>query len=129
MNLDEIFGPQDAYGKDAEALRLLGLKTNGFGRDWTDLGTVVVEEADPDGEYGPRPAATVKVEVSSMPVLFWRFTITRPRDESTTVDGKVVGVYEPLEKFVMSTGSGTFCEYYPMAEMVAMNMVGLEVSA
>lgn len=114
----------DAYDADLKALADLGLRTTDFDYVWTDLGTVTVQEAEPDGEYGPRPAATVKVEVSAMPAQFWRFTVTRPRDEADTLPGgRVVGVYEPVQVRVVTTGSGRFTDYWPVARMLAENML------
>jgi len=124
-----IFGEKQVayrHNGDQEAMEELGLRTAGFARDWTALGTVVVHAAEPEGEYGPRPAATIDVEVSAMPAMFWRFTITRPHDGAETVDGKVRGIYEPLERFVMKTGSGGFTTYWPIAKMIAENMLTVE---
>lgn len=104
------------HNGDHNLLSSLGLKTSGFERDWTDLGTVVVQEAD-DNEYGHLPAATVKVEVSALPAQFWKFTISRPID-----DGKS----EDVEVFEMHTGTGGFTDYWPMAKAVADNMISLE---
>jgi hypothetical protein len=115
-----------SYHEDAALMAKLGLKTGPFGRDWTDLGTVIVQEAEPDGQYGPRPESTVKVEVSAMPAQFWKFTIIRPKDDAKTVNGKVIGIYEPLEKFVVRTGSGSFSQYWPTAEMIAHNTMCVE---
>jgi hypothetical protein len=114
------------YNGDKALMEQLGLRTWNFERKWTDLGTVTVQEAEPDGEYGPRPAATVKVEVSALPAQFFRFTVTRPRDESEVVDGKVRGIYEPLERFVLRTGSGGFSKFWPMAKAVAEDMLTID---
>lgn len=117
----------DAYESDRALLESLGLRTQDFGRDWTDLGTVTVEEAEPRNEYGPRPAATVRVEVAALPAQFWRFTVTRPRDESETLpDGRVRGIYEPVETRVVTTGSGNFGEYWPAAKMIAQHVLDVE---
>jgi hypothetical protein len=120
-------GLMRAYSWDEPLMRVLGLRTTGFEREWTDLGTVTVEEAEPEGEYGPRPAATVKVEVLALPAQFWRFTVTRPRDEAETVDGEVRGIYEPVEIRVITTGSGSFSEYWPSARLVASHCLNVEV--
>lgn len=114
-----------SHNGDAELMRSLGLAT-AFGRDWTNLGIVTVEEAEPEGEFGPRPAALIEVEASAMPAQFWRFTIVRPRDDAETVGGKVRGVYAPMERFILSTGSGGFGDYWPMAQAVARNMATVE---
>lgn len=111
---------------DVGLLISLGLRTTDFQREFTDLGTVIVEEAEPDGEYGPKPASTVKVEVAAMPAQFWRFTVTRPQDNSELVNGKVRGIYEPVEIFILSTGSGRFSEYWPIAKRVAENMLDIK---
>lgn len=126
----DVFGASSAYthNGDHDLLASLGLKTDDFGREWTPLGTVVVQEAEPNGEFGPRPAATVDVEVSALPAQWWRFTISRPRDDSETVDGEVRGIYEPLERFVMTTASGGFTTYWPIAKLIAEHMLYIERS-
>lgn len=114
----------NAYERDRALMESLGLTTSGFERGWTDLGTVTVQEAEPDGEYGPRPASTVRVEVCAMPAQFWRFTVTRPKDGAETLpDGTVVGVYEPLEVREVTTGSGAFSTYWPVAKRLAEHML------
>ena len=125
-------GYSSAYISDRALLESLGLKVDGFGRDWTDLGTVEVREADTENEYdcltGPRPAATVKVEVSAMPAQFFRFTITRPQDfvmDDAEAPRGFRAVYEPVEVFEMSTGSGNFSAYWPMAKAIAENMLSV----
>lgn len=125
MSSTFIDGPVHAYkhNGDERLLKELGLRTTNFGRDWTDLGTVVVYEEEPEGEYGPMPATTVKVEVSAWPAQFWQFTITKPSDDSEVIDGKVIGKYFPIQRFVLSTGSGSFCEYWEVAKLFAQNMV------
>lgn len=115
-----------AYSHDRDLMLSLGLQVDGFAREWTHLGTVTVHPANPDGEYGPKPGTTIEVEVSAFPAHFWRFTITRPRDEAKVVNGKVVGVYTPVERFVMTTGSGGFKDYWNMAMAVAENRVNVE---
>lgn len=116
-----------AYSSDEALLQSLGLRTTDFGGGWTNLGTVVVEEAEPDGEFGPRPASTVRVEVQALPAQFWRFTVIRPRDACETLpDGSVRGTYEPLEVRVVTTGSGTFTEYWAVAAMVAHHLLDIE---
>lgn len=109
----------------------LGLRTTGFGRDWTDLGTVTVSEAETENPYdsptGPKPATTVKVEVSALPAQFWRFTVERPRDETEDVaGGGFRAIYEPMERFVITTGSGGFTNYWPIAKAVAEHLVNIE---
>lgn len=128
----DIFGDTfDAYSGDKGLMASLGLRTWGFKHEWTDLGTVVVEEADTENEYncptGPRPAATVKVEVSAMPAQFWCFTVTRPRDEVKHLDdGSWHSVYEPVERFEVKTGSGSFSEYWPMAKALAQHTLTVQ---
>ena len=130
-----LFGPTNAYrhNGDHELLESLGLRTWNFGREWTNLGTVIVREAETANEYhcatGPRPATSVRVEVSAIPAQFWRFTITRPRDE--TVDDASVeygfrSVYEPVEVFEITTGSGGFGGYWDIARAVAEHMVDIK---
>jgi hypothetical protein len=128
MSIDRLLnGPWSAYADDVALMEKLGLRTTDFGREWTDLGTVTVQEAEPNDEYGPRPASTVKVEVSAMPAQFWRFTVTRPKDDAeVTADGKVRGIYEPLEIRVITTGSGSFTRYWPVAEMMAEHCLDVE---
>lgn len=95
-----------AYTHDGswELMRSLGLKTN-FDREWTDVGTVVLDE---DWKWGPYTAQRnergrfisrprVKVEVSAVPAQFYRFTISRVSE----IDGA-------REVFEMRTGSGSF---------------------
>lgn len=135
----------DAYehNGDRELMESLGLQTTDFGREWTDLGTVTVEAArterfgkvagkrmTPEPEYH-RPAATVKVEVSAMPAQFWRFTITRPREEieDWKGGGTTYGfrpIYEPVERFTMRTGSGGFGEYWTAAKACAQNCLSIQ---
>lgn len=117
----------DAYESDRPLMESLGLRTVVFDRGWTDLGTVTVEKAEPRGEFGPRPASTVRVEVLALPAQFWRFTVTRPRDACETVDGEVRGIYEPLEVLTVTTGSGSFAEYWPVATMIANHVLDVEV--
>lgn len=114
MELDLFgYGHSAAYehNGDRALMESLGLKTTGFGRDHTDIGTVVVEEA-----RGGKPAATVKVEVTALPAQFFRFTVTRPCDDG---DGTTA------EVFVIRTGTGGFSEYWPMAREIARNMVNV----
>lgn len=133
---DFLGGPSQAYlhNGDYGLLKELGLQTGNFGRDWTDLGTVTVREAEEDGEYGARPATTVKVEVTALPAQFWRFTITRPRDDSKKIghpDGswEVIGIYEPVETIVLTTGSGGFSTYWPTVERFAEHMISVRTDA
>lgn len=86
-----------AYDRDIPLLLMHGLRTSDSGHeDWSDLGIVTL--------YPGETATTIKVEVSSMPAQFWRFTIT------DRVEGPDV---------VIKTGSGTFSEYWPAAVLVA----------
>lgn len=121
------FGDAYEHNGDRALMESLGLRTTDFGRGWTDLGIVTVQEAEPDGEYGSRPAATVKVEVSAMPAQFWRFTVSRPRDDAETLpDGTVRGIYEPIEVRIITTGSGSFGTYWPMAKLMAEHCLSVE---
>lgn len=98
----------DAYthNGDDKLLRSLGLATSASGgRGFLDIGTVELCEAK-----GDTPATTIKVEVSSMPAQFWRFTVTRPRDDTPPT---------PVERLEVTTGSGSFGEYWPMVVAVA----------
>lgn len=112
----------DVYWSDADKklMRELGLSFE-VNRALTDIGTVIVYEAEPDGEFGPKPATTVKVWCGALPAKFWRFDITRPRDDCDVVDGAVIGVYEPLEHIVLTTGSGSFFDYWPTVLMFAQH--------
>lgn len=135
--MSSIFGESYAYehNGDLALLQELGISTGPFGREWTDLGTVTVQEAETTNEYhcrtGPRPAAVVKVEVVAYPAQFWRFTVTRPRDETENDPEAPNGfrsVYEPVEVFEITTGSGGFSDYWPIAKAVAQNMVNVKVA-
>jgi len=112
-----IFGTSNAYDSDRKLMESLGLRTYNFDRGWTDLGTVTL---DWDGSDDKRPKATIKVDVSSMPAQFWKFTITRPNEDNYEND------YLPLEVFELQTGSGNFHEYWPLAKMVADQMVDIK---
>lgn len=105
-----IFGEQEAYrhNGDHDLMTSLGLRTSGFGRDWTDLGTVTL-----DSQREERPDTTIKVEVTAVPAQFFRFTITRPNEDNCENGGM------PLEVFEITTGSGSFGEYYEVALLVA----------
>lgn len=118
-----------SHNGDDRLLSSLGLRTEGFERGWTDLGTVTVHEAEPDGEFGPLPATTVRVFVSAVPAQFWKFEITRPRDDAETINGEVRGLYEPLERITVQTGSGGFGLYWPTAKMIAEHMLDCEAQA
>lgn len=104
----------NAYDKDRTLLQGLGLLTTFGGREFTDIGTVTVHDANPD--VG-RPATTVKVEVGCLPAQFWRFTVVRPRDAEE---------YLPMETLVIGTGSGTFSDYWPAVLLVANHMFYVE---
>lgn len=117
----------DAYthNGDRKLLQELGLAVFGFGVDWIDLGTVVLFEAE-ERTYGnppetkTAPATTVKVEVSCLPAQFWRFTVTRPRDQVDELgEGRWRTVYEPVEVFEITTGSGGFSGYWPGVKQIA----------
>jgi hypothetical protein len=118
------------HNGDDELLRKLGLLTSAHRRaedGFIDLGTVTVAEGK-DEEYGARkPPATVRVEVASMPAQFWRFTVERPRDATEELGGgKWRAVYEPVERFVVRTGSGGFGEFWPLAERLALHWFTVE---
>lgn len=116
------------HNGDDELIASLGLKTHDVSdKRWSDLGTVVLIEAE-DKHFetatppGPHhcPATTVKVEVCSMPAQFWRFTVTRPREElDDDLDGPWKPVYEPVEVYEVATGSGGFCDYWPAIKLLA----------
>lgn len=129
--MDFFFDDNHAYehNGDRALLESLGLRTTNFQRKWTELGTVVVREADPLHCFGPHPETTIKVEVLACPAQFWRFTIIRPKDDAETIDGKVRGIYFPLERQVINTGSGSFVDYWPIAKLVAEHMFDIENSA
>ena len=96
------------YPRDRSLMMSLGLSVGRFCRDWTDLGTVVIHEADSEIPF----PTTVKVEVSALPAQFWRFTVTRPVDD--------LGPRRP-ETLVVQTGSGAFSDYWPSVRHVADN--------
>lgn len=79
------------YNGDRAAMEKLGLETQHFKEDWKVLGTVTLE------------AGTIVVEVRAEKSddMFWRFTMQRSGED------RVVE---------MSTGSGTFRDYYRTAE-------------
>lgn len=90
---------------DRELMTGLGLRIEGFERDWTDIGTVEL------GEGGP----IVQVSVAAAPALFWRFTINR--QASGQMDREILQV---------STGSGSFSEYWPAVQQVAHHCFEVE---
>ena len=123
------------HNGDRALLESLGLRATGFNQDWTNLGTVTVHEAREQTYGNPQetkvcPAATVQAEVRALPAQFWRFTITRPRDEIEDLgeDGGGLwrSVYEPVKRFVVTTGSGGFSNYWPTAKAIAGNMIDVE---
>lgn len=95
---------------DEVALAMLGLRTTGFTRDWTTLGTVVIHDRTP-------VATTVKVEVAALPAQFWRFTVRRPADKDGPVEA---------ESLVITTGSGRFTDYWPSVCLVADNCLHID---
>lgn len=129
-----LFGDSGAYERDRTLMRSLGLKLSGYGRERTELGTVTIFPAEPNGPYGPRPATKVKVAVVAMPAQFWHFTVSRPRDEieedlpqpDAYTKSNWRAVYEPVEVFEISTGSGAFSEYWPMVKAVANHCFEVE---
>lgn len=88
---DPLAGSQNAYWDDEDLLRRLGLKTKGYQWDWTPIGTV------------RSTLNRVDVAVCAMPAQFWRFT---------------VHLYNQAGPLVIVTGSGTFTDYWPFAEML-----------
>lgn len=89
------------HNGDHELMTSLGLRTWSFHQEFTDLGTVIINEVHEESS-----AATIKVEVSALPAQFWRFTVTQ--EEGVTV---------------LTTGSGGFSDYWPIAKLVADNML------
>lgn len=83
---------------------------------WIYLGTVTSDSSE-DGE----PDWKIDVEVVAMPAQFWRFTIRRHQDVMD-VDG--VWGHEP-QTIRFSTGSGGLGEFFPVATMLATNMIGM----
>ncbi len=87
---------------DVPVLKRLGLNFFGGKNEFVDIGTV---------ELGG--SRNVKVEVCCMPAQFWRFTITRPSRNGP-------------DTFVMTTGSGSLSDFWPIAKMVANDMLSIE---
>lgn len=100
------------YDYDVEPMRALGLDVKAATKfsEYTDFGTVVLHERDAEG-----PKTTIKVEMMPMPAQFWRFTVTRPRD-AVLPDGAL-----ERERLVVTTGSGAFRDFWPMAVAIAEN--------
>jgi hypothetical protein len=122
------------HNGDRELMRSLGLRTTGFGREWTELGTtVVVPAADArpgeEKQFPARPAHTVKVEVSAFPAMFWRFTIFRTVEEVVEDgDGSAGSEWHTVlhpETIELCTGSGGFYTYWPTAEAIARNHMSI----
>ena len=110
--------PYSAYEEDAKLMASLGLKTTDWpAHEFVDLGTVVVHEEDTD-RTPPTPAAEVKVKVYACPAQFWRFTVLRPQDES---------IPTPRERIEITTGSGSFSQYWPTAKQMAENRMNVGV--
>jgi hypothetical protein len=96
---DWLTGPFSAYPGDRELLDRLGLKTYGYPfSELMKLGQVVFDNE-----------AKVDVFVLALPAQSWNFVITRPDEES----------------FKLSTGTGKFTEFWPMAAMLATNCVSV----
>jgi hypothetical protein len=127
---DEMQSAYEGNG-DRKLLAELGLRTHGFGRDWTDIGTVIHREAE-ETDHGLRPATEVKVEVSALPAQFWRFTILRPREEIEDLEEEDENgrdwrcVYTPRQVIQFSTGSGSFSKYWEVAKLIAEHMIGID---
>lgn len=115
--MDPFSDVQEAYefNGDRKLLESLGLKTTGFRRERTELGTVVLHEAEAEEEYkAVRPATEIRVAVTALPAQFWMFVILRPREFIKELsDGDWLPLYEPREEIEISTGSGSFGEYWP----------------
>ncbi len=96
------------YMQDVPLVKRLGLNLFGGKPEFVSIGMV---------EQGR--GRQIKVEVCCMPAQFWRFTITRrsEKDDRET---------NSTETFVMTTGSGSLSTYWPIAEMIADNMIGVE---
>lgn len=122
------------HNGDRELLRSLGLKTSATGAgSWVELGTTIVHEAKTIETGRPKrtvdyPACTVTVEVAAYPAQFWRFTVSRYDEEIVEEDGDDWGVRLTEQRFVLRTGSGGFWRYWPVAEMVAQNLLDVEVA-
>lgn len=135
--LSETCGAYTHNG-DRDLMASLGLRPGVLrAGEWTDLGTVTLRAAEEQTYGNPEetklcPATTVKVEVCAYPAQFWRFTITRPQDQTEHYGKDERGIdlwraiYEPVERFVMTTGSGGFSNYWETAKAVAENMVNVE---
>lgn len=113
--MDIFSDVQSAYefNGDRKLLESLGLKTTGFRRERTELGTVVLYEEQE--EYGKlRPATEIRVAVTALPAQFWTFVVLRPREFIKELPyGDWTPLYEPREEIEISTGSGSFGEYWP----------------
>ncbi len=103
--------PSCAYthNGDETYMRSLGLKTYGFGRSHTYVGTVTIYEDEPEG---PR----VDCYVGAMPAQFFKFVVHRPNENAPG----------ETETLTITTGSGSFQEYWPVAKMVAENMLDVQ---
>jgi hypothetical protein len=97
----ETLNTAQAYDSDIALLRKLGLKTF-KGSTWQpmDLGTAKLE----DGSW-------VKVSVTCAPAQFWSFEVFCAEAKQVT-------------KF--STGSGSFRQYWPLAEAIAQGRIAVD---
>lgn len=131
-----LSGKAEAYvhNGDAKLLASLGLRTTGFTLgERTDLGTVEIYPAETSNPYdcltGPRPATTVRCEVTALPAQFFRFTITRPRDETIDDESARLGwrsVYEPCDLYEINTGTGGFTDFWPSVKLIAEHMISVK---
>jgi hypothetical protein len=93
------------YGGDRALLDRLGLLTDGYPfSEWMRLGRV-----DFDND------AKITVFVLALPAQTWDFIITRPDENGG----------QP-KSFKLSTGTGRFTEFWPLAAMLADNLVSVE---
>lgn len=118
-------GSAYTHNGDRELCEELGLKTTGWGREWTEIGTVIVAEEEYEKDYGHKHAATVKVEVSCLPAQFFRFTINVPVFKSEHLDETERSGWYGTKETILSTGSGGIGEYWPVAKLFAEDMISV----
>jgi hypothetical protein len=96
-------GTVGLYDRDRALLEQLGLESMRMvGREWLDLGTAMVADAQ------------VKIEAIAYPAMFFRFTITGLEDRAGTAG------------IVLKTGSGAIHNYWPIVKTFAENMIWAE---
>jgi hypothetical protein len=99
----EVFGRIGLYDRDRALLEELGLDTMRMvGREWLDLGTAKVADAQ------------VKIEAIALPAMFFRFTITGLEDRVGSAG------------IVLKTGSGAIYNFWPIVKTFAENMIWAE---